>query len=61
MPQSLAKVPIHLVFSTKLRTPILDKDIQPRLFSYLTGTLRSEGHIPMVVGVTLTMSICSSR
>lgn len=50
MPQSLAKVPIHLVFSTLGRAPFLNEQIQPRLFSYLTGILRGEGHIPMIVG-----------
>lgn len=50
MPQSLAKVPIHLVFSTKLRTPNIDEAIQAKLFSYLSGILRGEGHVPMIVG-----------
>lgn len=50
MPQSLAMVSIHLVFSTKGRQPFIEEPIQPRLFQYLTGILRGEGHIPMVVG-----------
>jgi putative transposase len=38
MPQSLAQVYLHLVFSTKNRAAFLkDKDIQQRLHAYLAG------------------------
>ena len=50
MPQSHARVLIHLVFSTKSREEFLDEDIQAEMFSYLTGTLRGEGHTPISVG-----------
>jgi REP element-mobilizing transposase RayT len=42
MPQSLANVLIHVVFSTKLRTPWLqDREIRKELHRYLMGTLQS--------------------
>lgn len=39
MPQSLAKVLVHLVFSTKDRQPIISEEVQPKLHAYLAGTL----------------------
>jgi putative transposase len=42
MPQSLADVIVHLIFSTKDRTPSIDAEMQPRLYEYLGGLLRSE-------------------
>ena len=50
MPQSLARVPIQLVFSTKNREPVLHQELDERLHSYLAGILKSEGHIPIKVG-----------
>ena len=42
MPQSLAKVLIHIVFSTKHRTPWLrDRDVRKELHRYMMGTLQS--------------------
>lgn len=41
MPQSLSKVYIHIIFSTKNRYPYLsDKQIRKELHSYLGGTLK---------------------
>jgi putative transposase len=40
MPQSLAKVYLHLVFSTKNRQPMLNEDIRGDLHKYLGGILR---------------------
>ncbi len=37
MPQSLARVYLHVVFSTKHRTPLNTPDIAPRLYPYLSG------------------------
>lgn len=37
MPQSLVHNYIHIVFSTKYREPLIDKEIQPELFAYLGG------------------------
>ncbi len=50
MPQSHARVIIHLVFSVRGRRPCLTKDIQSELFSYLSGVLRGEGHTPIAIG-----------
>ena len=40
MSQSLAKNVIHLIYSTKNRTPCLNREIRPRLFAYQAGILR---------------------
>lgn len=50
MPQSLARVPVQLVFSTKNREPVLREELDERLHSYLAGILKSEGHTPIKVG-----------
>ena len=39
MPQSLAKLYVHMIFSTKNREPLLDREIQTELASYIGGTL----------------------
>lgn len=40
MPQSLNKVILHMVFSTKDRRPLIDADIRPRLHAYMSEILR---------------------
>ena len=35
MPQSLSKVIVHIIFSTKNRQPWLDTDVRPRMHAYL--------------------------
>ncbi|MGM0650749.1 MAG: IS200/IS605 family transposase, partial [Bacteroidota bacterium] len=37
MAQSLSKVYLHIVFSTKYRRKFIDKNIRPRLFDYVGG------------------------
>jgi len=37
MPQALTKNLIHLVFSTKLRQPLIDAAAKPKLHAYLSG------------------------
>jgi hypothetical protein len=39
MAQSLSKIIVHLVFSTKNRTPKIDKSIRNELNSYMSGIL----------------------
>jgi REP element-mobilizing transposase RayT len=39
MPQSLSKVLVHLVFSTKSREPMIAQDTLPRLHGYIAGIL----------------------
>ena len=44
MPQSLAQIYIHLVFSTKSRTPWLrDVDLRDQLYAYMATILRNPG------------------
>ena len=40
MPQSLARIYIHLIFSTKNREPLLGAAVRPDLHAYLGGILR---------------------
>jgi putative transposase len=35
MPQSLSKIILHIIFSTKDREPWLDSDVRPRMHAYL--------------------------
>ena len=39
MSQSLSKIIVHIVFSTKDHTPCLSNDIRPGLFAYIAGIL----------------------
>ncbi|MEO8870791.1 MAG: IS200/IS605 family transposase [Granulicella sp.] len=41
MPQSLAFVLVHVIFSTKNRIPVLDKSVRPTLYAYLATVARS--------------------
>jgi REP element-mobilizing transposase RayT len=51
MPQSLAKILVHTVFSTKERRPFLrDKDVREELHRYLGGILMNLDCQPMIVG-----------
>ena len=40
MPQSLSKILVHIVFSTKNKEPLLQRQIRPELYSYLAGVLQ---------------------
>ncbi len=40
MPQSLSKVILHIIFSTKNREPWLDYDMQLRMHAYLATICR---------------------
>jgi len=50
MPQSLASVTVHAVFSTYQRRPVLVGDVRDRTFAYLAGILREDGSVPICVG-----------
>ena len=51
MPQSLARVVLHVVFSTKKREPFLkDDDVRNRLHAYMAGVLQRIGCEPILVG-----------
>jgi putative transposase len=43
MPQSLSKVIVHIIFSTKDREPWLGSDIRPRMHAYLATICRDLG------------------
>jgi REP-associated tyrosine transposase len=50
MPQSLVRVVLHLVFSTKNRTPFLkDCELRARLHGYLAGSLQNVNCEPIIV------------
>jgi len=51
MPQSLAKILVHTVFSTKDRRPFLrDEALQAELHRYLGGILTNHDCQPLVIG-----------
>jgi REP element-mobilizing transposase RayT len=50
MPQSLARLGVHLVFSTKGREPLIAPETQLALFAYLAGTLNAIGCTALEVG-----------
>lgn len=39
MPQSLAKIYVHLIFSTKSRERVVPNDVRPDLHAYFGGIL----------------------
>jgi len=43
MPQSLAKVYVHIVFTTKYRQSLINDDIRTELHSYMIGVLSNLG------------------
>lgn len=49
MPQSLAKIYIHLVFSTKNRGRVLPDDLRTDLHAYMGGTLNGLGCVPIEI------------
>ena len=52
MPQSLSKVIVHIIFSTKNREPWLDSDVRPRIHAYLATICRDLGAEVVRVGGT---------
>lgn len=50
MPQSLNKIYIHIVFSTKNREPLISDDIKEELFNYLGGVCKNLECNPIQVG-----------
>lgn len=41
MPQSLSRVLVHLIFSTKHREPLISTEVLPKLHGYLVGILKN--------------------
>ena len=69
MPQSLARLHIHLIFSTKNRAPFIDPSIRDSLHRYMATVLHNLGcpailinsvddhvHIPFELGRTVAVS-----
>lgn len=50
MPQSLSKVIVHIIFSTKDREPWLGLDVRPRMHAYLATVCRDLGTEVVRVG-----------
>jgi putative transposase len=50
MPQSLSRVLVHLVFSTKNREPFITAEYRDRVFEYLGGTLNAIKCPVVIVG-----------
>lgn len=51
MPHSLAKILVHIVFSTKYRYPFLsDKDIRNQMHAYLGGAINNLGCNVIIIG-----------
>ena len=50
MPQSLTKVYVHLVFSTKYRKPLIDETIRDRLWEYFGGICKGLECNPIQIG-----------
>ena len=49
MSQSLAKIIVHIVFSTKNHAPFLSSDIRGKLFAYLAGILKKLDCNPILI------------
>jgi len=50
MPQSLSKVILHIIFSTRNREPWLDPNVRPRMHAYLATICRDLGAEVVRVG-----------
>jgi putative transposase len=55
MGHSYTNLLYHIVFSTKERQPLLGTEINPRLYDYLGGAIRSEG------GQSLSINGCADH
>ncbi len=59
MPQSLSKVIIHIIFSTKDREPWLDRDVRPRMHAYIATICRDLDAEALHVGGVRIISMLS--
>jgi len=52
MSQSLASILIHIIFSTKMRRPLIQNDVIKDLHSYMAGISRAyKGHVHEIGGI----------
>jgi putative transposase len=57
MPQSLAQVYLHLVYSTKHRQPFLkDRDLREKMHAYLAGTCHNLKSPSLIESTTTSTS-----
>jgi len=52
MPQSLVKILVHAVFSTKNRQNLINVDLEPQLFGYIRGIIENHGGRMIIAGGT---------
>jgi putative transposase len=52
MPQSLARILIHLIFSAKNRQPLLRDDLRPELHKYIAAILKALDSPPISIAST---------
>jgi REP element-mobilizing transposase RayT len=68
MSQTLTRILIHLVFSTKNRSPMIDPAVEADLFAYLGGICRAKGcallcaggtadHVHLLVSLSKTITL----
>lgn len=50
MPHTYTNFLYHIVFSTKERLPLINKELKPRLYDYFGGTVRGLGGIQIEIG-----------
>ncbi len=50
MPHTYSNLIFHLVFATKDRQPLITRELKPRLYDYLGGTVRGLGGILVEIG-----------
>src|SRR5215469_1560629 len=71
MPHSLVLVRVHIVFSTKNREPLINLELQPKLWAYFRGIARNqkmdalavggmEDHVHLLVGLPSTISVAKA-
>ncbi|MDB5307286.1 MAG: Transposase like protein [Gemmataceae bacterium] len=71
MPQSFARVLVHLVFSTKNREPFIAPTVRDRLFAYLAGILNEldcqaiavggvADHVHLLFALAKTLPLCKA-
>jgi REP element-mobilizing transposase RayT len=69
MPQSLAKILVHIIFSTKNRKPFIRDDIIKDLHAYLAGICQTykvfvheiggiEDHVHLLISLPRTLTLC---
>lgn len=50
MPQSIVKILIHIVFSTKDRRPLIPEEMQASLYAYISGIIKNNKGRMIIAG-----------